>query len=213
MTKTDEGKLRERIVRQAHSLKMRGYAPGSSGNISVRLDDGILITPTNSSMGDLEPERIAKVDWEGRHISGDPPSKEGFLHLAMYRQRPDDRATVHLHSTHSVALSCLEGLDPACALPPITAYSVMRVGRLALVPYYRPGDRKLADAVAALADRHHALLLANHGPVVSGSGLEDAIYRIEELEETARLHFLLEGRPARLLTAEQIADIERAFPS
>ncbi|MGE0718610.1 MAG: 3-oxo-tetronate 4-phosphate decarboxylase [Alphaproteobacteria bacterium] len=208
-----EAELRRAIVRHGRSLYDRRYAHGSSGNISARLGDGILITPTNSCMGDLDPVRIAKVAADGSHVDGDPPSKEAFLHLAMYAARPTAQAVVHLHCTHAVCVSCLADVDPADVLPPITAYYVMRIGRLPLVPYYRPGDRKLAEAVGILAHDHHAMLLANHGPVVAGKSLEDAVYNAEELEETARLFLMLEGRRVRWLTAGQIDDLARHFPN
>ena len=200
-----EHAAREAICRLGQSLFRRGLTYGSSGNISVRLEDGWLMTPTNVSLDDLDPARLSRLDAEGRLVAGDPPTKESFLHRAMYGERPGDGAVVHLHSTHAVAVSVLEGVDPADVLPPITAYYVMRVGRLPLVPYYPPGDRTLADAVAALAGRHHAVLLANHGPVVSGTSLSAAAAAIEELEETARLHLLLRGERVRLLTAGQVA--------
>lgn len=200
-----EHAAREAICRLGQSLFRRGLTYGSSGNISVRLEDGWLMTPTNVSLDDLDPARLSRLDAEGRLVAGDPPTKESFLHRAMYGERPGDGAVVHLHSTHAVAVSVLEGVDPADVLPPITAYYVMRVGRLPLVPYYPPGDRTLAEAVAALAGRHHAVLLANHGPVVSGTSLSAAAAAIEELEETARLHLLLRGERVRLLTAGQVA--------
>lgn len=200
-----EHAAREAICRLGRSLFRRGLTYGSSGNISVRLADGWLMTPTNVSLDDLDPARLSRLDAEGRLVAGDPPTKESFLHRAMYGERPGDGAVVHLHSTHAVAVSVLEGVDPADVLPPITAYYVMRVGRLPLVPYYPPGDRTLAEAVAALAGRHHAVLLANHGPVVSGTSLSAAAAAIEELEETARLHLLLRGERVRLLTAGQVA--------
>ena len=208
-----EASLRERIVRHGESLFMRGYGCGASGNISVLLDDGMLVTPTNSCLGRLDPARIAKLGPDGTHLSGDPPSKEAFLHQSMYRARPDTRAIVHLHSTCSVAVSCLADVDPADVLPPITAYYVMRVGRLPLIPYYRPGDRALAHAVHDAARSHHAVLLANHGPVVAGKALDAAVYAAEELEETAKLHLLLRGAPVRLLTDEQVADLREVFPT
>jgi ribulose-5-phosphate 4-epimerase/fuculose-1-phosphate aldolase len=209
----NEQELRERIVVHGRSLYERGYGCGSSGNISARLDEGILVTPTNSCLGRLDAERLAKVDWNGRHLSGDKPSKETFLHLAMYRERREDSAVVHLHSTYSVAVSCLADVSPNDVLPPITAYYVMRVGRLPLVPYFAPGDLGLADAVGRLARTAHAVLLANHGPVVSGKDLDAAVYSAEELEETARLFLLLQGRATRYLTPEQVADLQARFPS
>jgi ribulose-5-phosphate 4-epimerase/fuculose-1-phosphate aldolase len=208
-----ENALRDAVCRFGKSLFERGLTFGSSGNISVRIEDGWLMTPTNVSLGDLDPARLSKLDDGGRHVSGDKPTKETFLHLGMYRRRSLAGAVVHLHSTYSVAVSCLEGVDPADVIPPITAYYVMRVGRLPLVPYYRPGDQALGPAVEALADRHHAVLLANHGPVVAGSTLDAAVYAIEELEETAKLLLLLHGRPIRPLTPEQVADVRAHFPS
>lgn len=208
-----ENNLREALVTFGQSLYMRGYAHGSSGNLSARLPDGMLVTPTNSCLGRLDPARIAKVDLAGRHVAGDLPSKEVFLHLAMYQERPTARSVVHLHCGHCVALSCLRHADPEDVLPPVTAYYVMRIRRLPLLPYYRPGDHGLAEAVRAQAGRHHALLLANHGAVVAGKSLEDAVYSAEELEESARLYLLLHGREARFLDAAQVADLEAHFPN
>ncbi|GAB5517943.1 MAG: aldolase [Rhodothermales bacterium] len=210
---TNETKLRDALAMHGQALYQRGLAHGSAGNMSVRLDDGILITPTNTCMGRLDPARIAKVDFDGQHLSGDKPSKEGFLHLAMYEERPQDTAIVHLHSTHSVACGCLDGVNEADVLPPLTAYYVMKVGTLPLVPYFRPGDRALAEAVRHYAKQHHAMLLAHHGPVVSGNALDATVYAIEELEETAKLFLLLQSHAYRTLTPEQIADLNAAFPS
>ncbi len=211
---SEETALRERICAIGHSLFLRGLTAGSSGNISARMaDGGWLMTPTNVALGALDPARLARFDAEGRHTGGDPATKEAFLHFAMYRARAKSGAVVHLHSHHATAVSLLEGLDPASALPPLTAYQVMRVGRLALAPYHPPGDPALADAVWLLAERHHAILLANHGPVVAGTTLEAAQYAIEELEEAARLYLTLEGRRIRPLDAAAVADLERRFPS
>lgn len=208
-----ETKSRERIAAMAKSMFDRRLTFGSSGNISVRVDDGWLMTPTGSTLGELDPATIAKLDDQGQWISGDKPTKETFLHLAMYEARPQSGAVVHLHSTHSVAVSCLADIDPADVLPPITAYFVMRVGTLPLVPYYPPGDLELAGAVRELAGKHHAVLLANHGPVVAGRSLEDAIFATEELEETARLYLLLQGARTRFLTKTHVAELKRRFPS
>jgi 3-dehydro-4-phosphotetronate decarboxylase len=185
----------------------RGLTFGSAGNISVRLEDGWLMTPTNVSLGRLDPARLARLDASGNLASGDPPTKEAFLHRAMYEERPKAGAVVHLHSTYSVAVSALAELDSDNVLPPITAYYVMRVGRLPLVPYYPPGDLGLADAVRRLAGKHHAVLLANHGPVVAGTSLDAATNAIEELEETAKLFLILRGSKLRLLTDEQVAGL------
>jgi ribulose-5-phosphate 4-epimerase/fuculose-1-phosphate aldolase len=205
----NETTLREQITLYGKSLFDRGLTMGSSGNISVRVDDGWLMTPTNACLGRLDPAAISKLDAGGNHVSGDAPTKEGFLHRAVYGERPDAGAIVHLHSTHSVAVSCLPDIDPRDVLPPLTAYYVMRVGTLPLVPYYPPGDMNLADAVRGLAGRHSAVLLANHGPVVAGKNLEAALYATEELEETAKLHLLLHGRNPRCLTQEQVAELRR----
>lgn len=208
-----ETKIRDEIARLAKSLFDRGLTFGSSGNISVRVEDGWLMTPTGSSFGALDPATISKLDEEGRHVSGDAPTKETFLHTAMYEQRPGAGAVVHLHSTHSVAVSCLADIDPEDVLPPITAYYVMKVGKLPLIPYFPPGDVELAAAVREMASEHHAVLLANHGPVVAGKSLSDAVYATEELEETAKLYLLLRGAPVRFLTAQQVAELAERFPS
>jgi ribulose-5-phosphate 4-epimerase/fuculose-1-phosphate aldolase len=195
----------------AKSIFDRGLTFGSSGNISVRLDDGWLMTPTGSTMGNIDPARISKLDEAGQHVSGDKPTKETFLHVAMYEERPQTGAVVHLHSTHSVGVSCLADVDPANVLPPITAYYVMKIGTLPLVPYFPPGDLDLAKAVREMASDHHAVLLANHGPVVAGKSLEDAVYATEELEETARLFLMLKDRSTRFLTDAQVADLKEKF--
>jgi ribulose-5-phosphate 4-epimerase/fuculose-1-phosphate aldolase len=208
-----ESALREEIVELGRSLYDRGLTPGSSGNISARLGDGWLMTPTNACLGRLHPAHLSHLDGAGKLLSGDPPTKESFLHAAMYGERPKAGAVVHLHSTHAVAVSCLADLDPADVLPPITAYYVMRVGKLPLVPFYLPGDRDLAEAVRKLAGKHHAVLLANHGPVVAGTSLANAVYAIEELEETAKLHLMLHGMKLRPLTPAQVAQVMEKFPS
>lgn len=208
----DETRLREDICRFGRSLFERGLTPGSSGNISVRLDDGgWLVTPTNASLGFLDPARLSRLDAEGRLLSGDKPTKEIPLHGALYETRGSARAIVHLHSTHSVAVSMLPGIDPKSVLPPLTAYYLMRVGATALVPYYRPGDPAVADAIRGLAGRYSSVLLANHGPVMAGESLEAAVYATEELEETAKLHLLLRGLNPRLLSPGQISELKEVF--
>lgn len=207
----DEADVRAEMVRLAASLFQRGYSVGSSGNISARVADGILMTPTNSCLGFLDAERIAKLDPSGRPVSGDKPSKEVFLHQAFYETRPGTGAVVHLHSTYATALSCLADLDPADTVPPITPYVVMRVGQVPLIPYVRPGDPAMGDLVRALEGRHAAVLLANHGPVVSGPDLAAAVYAAEELEETAKLLVLLRGQPTRRLTEAQVDELTRVF--
>jgi ribulose-5-phosphate 4-epimerase/fuculose-1-phosphate aldolase len=207
-----ETKTREEICRLGRSLFERGLTPGSSGNISVKLDDGgWLVTPTNASLGSLDLARMSRLDAGGRLVSGDAPTKEVPLHTALYQTRGSARAVVHLHSTHSVALSMLPEIDPRAALPPMTPYYLMKCGQTALVPYFRPGDPAVADAIKGLAGKYSSVLLANHGPVVSGDTLEAAVYAIEELEETAKLYLLLRGLNPRYLSPEQVKDLAKTF--
>ena len=207
-----QAKLREDICRLGASIYERGLTHGSTGNVSAKCDDGWLLTPTGSNLGRLDPARLSKLDWKGKLLSGDAPSKEAFLHLAMYEERSKNAAVMHLHSTHSVAVSVLEELNPADVLPPLTAYYVMRIGSLPLVPYYAPGDMALAQAVRGFAGKHHAVLLANHGPVVAGSSLSAAADAVEELEATAKLFLLLRHEKVRCLTPEQVAELRAKHP-
>jgi 3-dehydro-4-phosphotetronate decarboxylase len=203
---------REAVCALGRSLYERGLTHGSTGNLSVRTAGGFLMTPTGCSLGTLDPARLSALDGAGVHVQGDAPTKEALLHLAMYRERPRDAAVVHLHSTHSVAVSLLADVDPDDALPPLTAYYAMRVGKLPMLPYFPPGDAALAAAVGAVAARHHAVLLANHGPVVSGASLAAAADVVEELEATAKLWLLLRHERLRPLTADEVADLARRFP-
>ncbi len=203
-----ETELRPLLTELAASLFQRGYAVGSAGNISARLEDGYLMTPTNSSLGRLDPARISKLDLDFQHIGGDKPSKEVFMHRAVYLARADAGAVVHLHSTMATAVSCLADVDQNAPIPALTPYFVMRVGeRLPVVPYYRPGNPDMEPAIHQAALGAKAMLLANHGPVVSGKTLIDAVYAAEELEESARLFLLLRGQNMRLLTDAQRAEL------
>ncbi len=203
--------LAERICLLAKSLFDRGLTCGASGNISARTSDGgLLVTPTGSSMGFLDPARLARFDDGGRHVGGDRPTKEMPLHEAFYATR-EAGAVVHLHSTYSVALSMLPDVDADDMLPPLTPYSVMRLGAVKLLPYIRPGDPRMGDAVRDLDGAHAAVVLANHGPVVSASTLEDAVYAMEELEETAKLALLTRGLGPRGLTEAQVAELREVF--
>jgi len=206
-----ETQARDEIARLAKSMFDRGLTFGSSGNISQRIDDGWLMTPTGSTMGNLDPAQISKLDNEGNHLSGEKPTKENLLHMAMYSERPETGAVVHLHSTHSVAVSCLVDVDKDNVLPPITAYYVMKIGTLPLIPYFPPGDVNLVKAVREMAGKHHAVLLANHGPVVAGKNLHDAVYATEELEETAKLFLLLKGMNTRFLSNSQVTRLRDLF--
>ena len=208
----NEQQAREALVEYGRSLFQRGYSCGTSGNLSVRLPGGgYLMSPTNISLGRLAVDTLSRLDADGQHIAGAAPTKEAWLHLAMYAARPQDHAVVHLHSTYAAALSCRSDLTAEDAVPPLTPYVVMRVGRVALVPYSRPGDTSAGGAIRELAAAHRAVLLANHGPVVAGRDLETAVSAAEELEETARLFFILEGRPHRPLSREQVDDVQRVF--
>lgn len=207
----DETKARADLVRLSKSLFDRGLTPGSSGNISVRLDDGWLFTPTNACLGFLESDRLSRLDAAGRHVAGDAPTKELPLHFGFYDARPTARAVVHLHSTYATLLSCLADVDAEDAIPPITPYVVMRVGRVPVVPYTMPGSADVKPLILEKATEHAAVLLANHGPVVAGPSLEAAVYAMEELEETARLVVLSRGMPVRHLSAVQVAALEATF--
>jgi len=205
-------KLRDEICGHARSLFERGLTGGSSGNISVRTDDGgLLVSPTGSSFGSLDPEKLSRFNAAGQLISGDQPTKEISLHSAFYDTRSTAGAVVHLHSCHSVALSMMPDVDPDNFLPPLTAYSIMRLGKVLLLPYYRPGDPAMGDAVRGLAGKRSAVMLANHGPVVAAKELEAAVYAIEELEETAKLTMMLSGKNPKMLTPDQIQDVVTHF--
>ncbi|WP_206455795.1 3-oxo-tetronate 4-phosphate decarboxylase [Aurantimonas marina] len=209
---TAEAQLRETVCELARSIYDRGLTHGASGNISVRMPDGgLLVTPTGSSFGRLDPARLSRFDAAGTLVEGDKPTKEMPLHRAFYETRSTAGAVVHLHSTHSVALSMLPDIDPDNMLPPLTAYSIIRVGKVQLLPYFLPGDAAIGNAIRGLAGRRSAVMLANHGPVVAGKDLESAVYAVEELEETARLALLTRGLQPRVLTPEQIAGVVTAF--
>ncbi|MDX1302941.1 aldolase [Photobacterium sp.] len=205
----NEHQQRLQMVTLARSMFERGYATGGAGNLSVKLPDGtFLATPTGSSFGRLDAERLSVVDINGNHLSGDNPSKEVAFHLAIYRNSPDCNAIVHLHSTYLTALSCLEGLDHDNAITPFTPYFVMRIGQLPVIPYYRPGDPRIAEELSKRASDYRAFLLANHGPVITGKDLTDAVDNAEELEETAKLALMLDGKAIRYLTQPEIKELE-----
>ncbi len=207
-----ETRLREEFCTLAASLFARGLTHGATGNISARTEDGgLLVSPTGSSFGRLDPARLSRFDAEGRLTGGDPPTKEMPLHRAFYDSRSSTGAVVHLHATHSVALSMLPGIDPDNVLPPLTPYAIMRLGKVALLPVFLPGDPAMGAAVRGLAGRRSAVLLANHGPVVAGADAEAAVNAIEELEATARLALLTRGLGPRLLDADQIAAVVARF--
>jgi ribulose-5-phosphate 4-epimerase/fuculose-1-phosphate aldolase len=208
----NEADTRALLVELGASLFARGFSVGSAGNISVKLADGYLMTPTNSSLGRLNAARLSKLDIGFQHIGGDKPSKEVFMHRAFYTARPNAGAVVHLHSTMATAVACLPDVDSDNPIPPLTPYFVMRVGRrMPIVAYARPGDPAMEPAIAAAARDARAVLLANHGPVVSGATLTDAVYAAEELEEAAKLFLLLRGTRPRLLTPAEVDDLLATF--
>jgi len=209
---TEIAKLREDICVLAKSMFDRGLTCGASGNISARLSDGtVLVTPTGRAMGFLDPEQISHLDQKFRLLSGDPPTKETPLHAAFYETRTGTGAVVHLHSTHSVALSMLPDTDPDNVLPPLTPYTIMRLGKVKLLPFFLPGDPAMGDAVRGLAGKRSAVLLANHGPVVAGKDIWAAGFAMEELEETAKLAVLTRGMSPKPLTARQVEAVVRQF--
>ena len=206
-----EADARAEIVKWGRSLFERGLTPGSSGNISVKLADGYLVTPTNSCLGFLDAASISKLDPSGEHVAGAQPTKELPLHLAFYQARPTAGAVVHLHSTYATLLACLTDIDPDDAIPPITPYAVMRLGRVPIVPYFRPGSAEIVPAILAKAATQAVLLLANHGPVAAGASLEAAMFAIEEFEETAKLVFLTRQMAVRTLDRAAIDDLNATF--
>ena len=201
----------EQLCDVAESLYGRGYAHGSTGNISARVGDEVWVTPTGRSLRGLAPESLARIDLSGNRLDENSPSKEHPFHTAIYRRSAEARAVVHLHSTYAVALSCLESFAGDESLPPLTPYYFMRVAPLAVLPYFRPGSAALAEAVGAAAGAHHSMLLRNHGLICAGSTLAEAADRAEELEQTARLHFILRGEKTRALSPADVRELLDAF--
>jgi len=209
---SEQARIREEICLLAKSMFDRGLTGGASGNISARLDDGsLLVTPTGSSFGALDPARLSHIGLGGDLVSGDKPTKEMPLHTAFYETRTQTGAVVHLHSTHSVALSMLPDTDPDNMLPPLTPYSIMRLGKVKLLPVFLPGDPAMGDAVRGLAGKRSAVMLANHGPVVSAKDLQAAVYAMEELEETSKLALLTRGLAPKMLSGDQVQALVRTF--
>lgn len=205
-----EQQLRAQMVSLGRSLFDRGFVTGGAGNMSLKLPDGnFLATPTGSSFGRLNADSLSVVDLNGNVISGDKPSKEVAFHLAIYRNRDECNAVVHLHSTYLTAISCLEGLDPDNAIRPCTPYYVMRIGSLPVIPYLKPGSPQIAVELAKKAPNYRAFLLANHGPIVTGKDLVDAVDNMEELEETAKLALLLNEKSIRYLSDTEISELKK----
>ena len=209
---SEEARLRELICVLAKSMFDRGLTGGSTGNISARTaDGGLLVSPTGSSFGRLDPDRLSRFDASGHLVSGDKPTKEMPLHAAFYATRSTAGAVVHLHSCHSVALSMLPGNDPENFLPPVTPYAIMQLGKVKLLPIFRPGDPAMGEAVRGLAGKRSAVMLANHGPVVAGKDVEAACNAIEELEASAKLALLTRGLNPVILNETQVRDVVTSF--
>jgi ribulose-5-phosphate 4-epimerase/fuculose-1-phosphate aldolase len=209
---SSDAALREQICLLAKSMFDRGLTGGSTGNISARTPDGgLLVSPTGTSFGRLDPGRLSRLDATGKLVDGDPPTKEMPLHGAFYDTRSTAGAVVHLHSCHAVAWSMMPEVNPDNFLPPVTPYGIMKLGRVKLLPYFRPGDPEMGEAVRGLAGKRSAVMLANHGPVVAGRDVEAACNAIEELEDSARLAMMMRGLPARMLTDAQVYDLIDRF--
>lgn len=206
-----EEMLRAELVALGARFAARGMAIGSAGNLSVRLADGYLVTPTNAELGALKTDRLAKLDQDWRHIGGDKPTKEVAMHRAFYATRPGCGAVVHLHSTSASALSFRAGLPALDPIPPFSPYFLMRVGHLPVLPYFRPGSDAIGEAIAGLNGRYRAVLLQNHGPATCGATLAEAVSAAEELEETARIFLLLGNTPPRLLSEAEQAELKETF--
>jgi ribulose-5-phosphate 4-epimerase/fuculose-1-phosphate aldolase len=209
---TPDTRLREDICLLAKSMFDRGLTGGSTGNISARTENGgLLVSPTGSSFGRLDPARLSHFDATGRLIGGDAPTKEMPLHAAFYDTRANTGAVVHLHACHSVAWSLMPGVDPDNFLPPLTPYAIMKLGRVKLLPFFLPGDPAIGTALRGLLGKRAAVMLANHGPVVAGKDVDSACNAIEELEDTARLAILMRGYNANMLTPDQVQNIVTKF--
>lgn len=207
----DERRQRDEICRWGESLFRRGLTAGSSGNLSARVEDGMLVTPTGVHLGGLEPRNLTLIDDQGQRISGEAPTKEVPFHAAFYAARPKAGGIVHLHSVYGTAISCLKDVDPCSAISPVTPYSVIRLGDVPVIPYTRPGDKEAGKTIWEYAKTHAAVLLGNHGPVVSANDLESAVYAAEELEATARLMLVLHGRDYRTLSEQEVRELRQAF--
>jgi 3-dehydro-4-phosphotetronate decarboxylase len=201
----------EQLCELGSSLYDRGYAFAATGNISLRHEGKIWITPTGKSLKGLTPDQLAAIDESGSPLNNNRPSKEYPFHLAAYTNRRDVSAVVHLHSPYSVAVSCLDQLDEKEPLPAITPYYIMRVAPLGIIPYFRPGSPDLGEAVGKASISHNCMLLRNHGSICLGSTLNEAADRTEELEQTARLFFILKDEKVRILKREEITELENTF--
>jgi ribulose-5-phosphate 4-epimerase/fuculose-1-phosphate aldolase len=205
--------LREQVCDFGLSLYNRGFTHGSTGNLSVRLPDGnILVTPTGSSLGRLTPEGLSVIKPNGELVSGPKPTKEVPLHQALYSTRGDRAgAVVHLHSCYATALSVLPNQNEKNWLPHLTPYGIMQLGQVRLLPYFIPGSPEIGSAIKGLAGKHSAIMLANHGPVVSAKTLGAAVYASEELEATSKLAYLTRALEPNTLSPEQVRELVSTY--
>lgn len=202
----DEQQAELEMIRYGRSMFERGLTGGASANISVRTQDGFIISPTNACIGFLELHQLSVLDKEGNWLRGEKPSKEFALHKAFYDKRPQDHAVVHLHSTYATALSCLD-IPEEQLFPALTPYLYIRLGHVAKVPYFSPGDLSLANAVQAVTAKTAGVLMANHGPIVSASTLASAMYAIEELEESAKIAIILNNQPCVEIPSQKVNEL------
>ena len=200
----NETLFRQKLVDAGQMICSAGLSRGSAGNISLLLPNGnILVTPTGSSLANLDPEHLSLVSPSNQLLSGEPPTKEVSMHLAYYQASSTIGAVIHVHSPYAVAVSCLVDLNMDDCLPPITPYFVMRIGRLSVIPYFPPGSRAIAENIKKRIAGHVATLLSNHGPVITGINIPAAINNSNELEDACRLHILLQGMKMRKLTEDE----------
>jgi ribulose-5-phosphate 4-epimerase/fuculose-1-phosphate aldolase len=205
----------EELCAAARRLTALGLSPGASGNISVRDGDRVYVSPTGLALGDMAPEQVAVVEMgehelDFTHVAGPPPSKEVPLHLAFYRS--GHASVVHLHSSAAVAVSCLQPWSDHSALPPITPYLLMRVGRVPMIEYARPGDIRLAERVLAQQHPLNAALLQNHGSIAAGNSIDEACARAVEIEETATVVLALRGHDGvRHLSDDEVAELQQTY--
>lgn len=199
---------RKKIVQTCFYLFNRGFAHGSSGNISIKTEKGYATTPTGSSFKDLTETDVSFLDEVGNLISGKKPTKEVPLHLAWYKANPDHNAVIHLHSAFATAVSCLEDLDSHNVLPALTPYQIMKIGKVPLIPYEKPGDIKLAESIEKMGKGSRAVLMSNHGLVCGEENIDAAVEIVEELEATCRLFFILDGKKIHYLSKEDVFNLK-----
>ncbi|WP_343068422.1 class II aldolase/adducin family protein [Brachybacterium halotolerans] len=199
------------VISAGRSFVSLGMSPGSSGNVSIREGDRVLVSATGTDLGRLSPDSFAVLDLDGRQVAGPRASKEAPLHTAFYRRRGDAGAVIHLHSAYATAVSVLAPWSDRTAVPPLTPYAVMRVGRVPMVPYRMPGSPELGELLEGLSGDFRAALLAHHGMVVAGRDAAHAQEVAVELEEACRLTVLTRGLDPVTLTDDHVAELVAAY--